>query len=177
MVGSYETVGLEQSYFLAYAALDAAVGAAADDSIQFTLGASAFRKLCSKLRKTLTEFAVEHRLSGLVDDVADKLVELQRRSTARKMERLYNKLGFTVDDLWKHIGFETGFKRATRARNELVHSATVADPEQISRDLVRLHVLTERILLKLLEWPDNKIWRWYDQELRWMNHREDPSRT
>jgi hypothetical protein len=74
-----------------------------------------------------------------------------------------------TDDLWPRQGFELGMKMATKMRNELFHSAICKDPQDLSDNLVRLRTLTERIILRALKWPDDKIWVWYDQNLRWIN--------
>lgn len=170
--GSRDVVGLEQSYFLTYAALEAVLGAAADAAITDTMPSSPFRKLCSRLRDAVVQFAADRGFTDVVDDINEKLPELRRRSTIRKMARVQTKLDLKVDDLWANLGFATGFLRATRGRNELVHAASIDNPRQLYRDCVRISLLTERLILKLLGWPDEKVWVWHDQLLKWANKDE-----
>jgi hypothetical protein len=167
--GSRDVVGLEQSYFLTYAALESVLDAAADAATRDTIPASPFRKLCSHLRETIAQFAVERGFADIIDDIKEKLPELQRRSTSRKMVRVQAQLGLKVDDLWPTVGFAAGFARATRSRNELVHAAKIQNARQVYSDGIRVSLLTERLILKLLKWPDDKIWVWHDQLLKWAN--------
>ena len=171
-VGSQNTVGLEQSYFLAYAALEAALGAASDEAMEFSIGASPFRRLCERLRDAVAQFALERGMPDLPDEINAKLPELRRRPTQRRIARLREKYDVKVDDLWPHLGFEAGFARATKGRNMLVHAAKLIEPQEVFGDQVRIAVLTERIILKLLGWPDEKVWVWHDQNVRWMNKNE-----
>ncbi len=72
-----------------------------------------------------------------------------------------------MDDLWAPTGFDSGLGEAIELRNNLFHRAHFEDAYLLQAHLVRLQVLTERLILKALDWPDEKIWRWHDQIVRW----------
>ena len=61
---------------------------------------------------------------------------------------------------------EAGLNKALSIRNNLFHRAYYEDPYFLYAYYVRIQVLTERLILKHLKWPDEKIWKWYDQKIR-----------
>lgn len=177
LAGSYEEEGLEQSYFLAYVALEAAIGVAVGPGGQYALGPSPFNRLCSRIREVVTNFASENNLPTIADLINEKLPELRRISTRNKLHRLRQELRIVVDDLWDRTDFDEGFIRASLNRDKLVHAATAEKTNELYYDLVRIRILTERILLRLLGWPDEKIWRWHDQDLKQVNLWEVADKT
>jgi hypothetical protein len=174
LASSYGTTSLEAGYFLVFSGLECAVGAA-EGKTAYALGAARWDRLEKRLQGTIAmflrdEFADENEREELETLLASKLPDVRRISIRRRVATVSEKLGLMLDDLWPaSTGFEEGFRRATSARNALFHAAACEEPEAMNGDMVRLCVLTERIVLKLLAWPDEKIWHWYDQELRWLN--------
>lgn len=184
LAGSYEEKGLEQSYILAYTALETAIGVAVGPGGEYALSRSPFDRLCSRIREVVTNFASENNLLGpgnskptIAALINEKLPELRRISTRSKLRHLRQELRIVVRDLWDRSDFDEGFIRASQNRNRLVHTATAEKPNELYYDLVRIRILTERILLRLLGWPDEKIWRWHDQELKWVNLWEMAEKT
>ena len=91
------------------------------------------------------------------------------RHLARRVQRASKKYCAKTDDLWLNMSFEEGMKRAAKIRNGLFHAADSSFEESISKDLIRVRTFAERLLLKLLSWPDDDIWNWCDQDLKWTN--------
>ncbi len=174
LASAYSSDSLEGSYFLAFSALECVVSAG-EGKNSHALGEARW----GRLKKQLTQAIADYLETEVVDAtereetrklLAEKLPEVRRISIRRRVLALCEKFAVKTADLWPaSVGFDSGFTRATAARNALFHAATCDAPDEINSDLVRLRVLTERIVLRLLAWPDDKIWRWYDQGLRWTN--------
>jgi len=167
LCASFEAESVESCYFFAYSALESVVSMV-DTSPRLLLSASQWKKTEHVLRQRLDQFALE---SGFADVVKmkEKLLELRRTPAARHIEKVCNDLGVKTDDLWPRHGFTTGVELATSLRDNLFHSALCADPHELHAHLTRLRVLVERTTLKVLGWPDNKIWAHHDHRLKWMN--------
>lgn len=97
------------------------------------------------------------------------LVGSGKRKIGEKISKICQVSNIKIDDLWVKDGFETGVRLATKIRNDLFHSALCKDPQELSEHLIRLRVLIERMILKALNWPDDQIWIWHDQQLKWTN--------
>jgi lambda repressor-like predicted transcriptional regulator len=164
---SYRMGTLESSYFLCYSALDA-VCAASDGSGGFLLPSGEWKKVEKLLGHHLTRLAVSEGFERVLSQMKRKLPELRRTPSVDRIRHICETLGVETRDIWPD-GFESGIKKATKMRNDLFHSALLVQPQELERNLVRLRVLTERVILKVLNWPDDKIWRWYDQDLNWIN--------
>jgi len=169
---SYSSRGLETSYFTAFAAFETAV-AASEGKRAYALGAARWERLEAQLAVAIEKFLTEEQLGDservdLLAALAEKLPEVRRLSLRRRIATLVDTLNMQVTDLWPS-GFDEGLRRAVASRNELFHAARLSEPEVLHGDLVRIRVLTERLILKILQWPDAKIWRWHDQELRQTN--------
>jgi hypothetical protein len=168
---------LEAGYFLAFSALECAVGAA-EGKTAYALGSARWRRLEKRLQEAIvgfleTEFINQDERAELQTLLVSKLPDVRKISIRRRVATISEKLGVRLDDLWPTAtGFDEGFGRAYSARNALFHAAACEKPDAMNGDMIRLRVLTERIVLKILSWPDEKIWRWYDQELRWLNREE-----
>lgn len=171
LAASYKMNPLESSYFLAYSALDLLASTGKADNI-YLLGASKWKKVEKLLREYLDSLAKAQGIAAVVDQIKGKLPELRRASGDHRITEACRALSVNTSDLWPGEGFEDGLKLATRIRNELFHSALLESPQELSKHLVRVRILVERLLLKILEWPDEKIWIWYDENLKWLNHRE-----
>jgi hypothetical protein len=173
LAASYKMTTLESSYFLAYSALDLVAAVAKPDNV-YLLGSSKWRKVQGLLRDHLDSIKRAERLKiKVVDQMKEKLPELRRTSGDRRIKAACSTRRVKTSDLWPSEGFEAGLRMATRMRNELFHSALMESPEELYDHLVRVRTLVERLLLKILKWPDRRIWTWYDQNLKWVNQRPD----
>jgi hypothetical protein len=170
LAGSYKMVTLESSYFLAYSALDL-VSAIQDPKTLYLLSWTKWKKLERALRENLNVISQEQQLGNVLEDLKGKLPELRRTSGSQRIVKACESLNVKISDLWPNEGFAAGLKIATGMRNDLFHSALPGDPHELFRHLVRVQTLVERMLLKVLDWPDDQIWVWYDQNLRFVNQR------
>jgi hypothetical protein len=164
--------GLESSYILCYSALEAIVSEAAlrSDTLSRFRPAQ-WKNLRRLLEKTVGEFGGSHGLNtDLIEAMRNRLPVLARPAFSEELFRITRSLGVKVDDLWPEpIGFERGLRQALKIRNSLVHRAVIVNPSAMYENLVRLRSLTERLILKLIGWPNEKVWVWADQALKWVN--------
>jgi len=173
LAASYKMTTLESSYFLAYSALDLVAGIAKPDNI-YLLGSSKWKKVYGLLKDHLDGIKKAERLTKkVVEQMKEKLPELRRTSGDRRITEACRARRVKTEDLWPAEGFKDGLKKATRMRNELFHSALMESPEKLYDHLVRVRTLVERLLLKILKWPNKRIWTWYDENLKWVNQRSD----
>lgn len=168
LASSYKVTTLESSYFLAYSAFDL-VASTGKSGSPYLVGSSKWKKMQKLLCNYLDSITEEQEITDVVEEMKKKLPELRRASGESRITEACRTLGVKTLDLWPKEGFEAGLGTATRMRNELFHSALLQSPDEASKHLVRVRTLVERLLLKILEWPDEKIWTWYDQNLKWIN--------
>ena len=179
---SYAEEGIETAYFTAFSAFETTV-AAAEGSRMYVLKASRWKRLCDRLIAAIESFAVDEKIaeaerSDLLEALGEKLPEVRRVSLRRRVHALVASLNIDVTDLWlPEVGFDSGLRRATTSRNDLFHAAKLTDVDTLQGDLVRIRVLTERIILRLLNWPDSKIWPRHADTVRWANRGEHELRT
>ncbi|HYR76170.1 MAG TPA: hypothetical protein VEM96_10040 [Pyrinomonadaceae bacterium] len=165
---SYKMVTLESSYFLAYSALDLVASIYNPNSL-YLLKSGKWKKLERTLREYIDSIADGHDLAEIIDSLKQKLPELRRASGDSRILEACNTLNVNTSDLWPIRGFENGLKSATGMRNDLFHSALAENAKELFNHLVRVRTLVERLLLKILDWPDDQIWVWYDQNLKQVN--------
>jgi hypothetical protein len=159
---------VEVNYFFSIIALEAFCDAFIERNSKNVKIPSAKWKIIEKaLRNALKELSADKNLEAHVKTVTSKLPELKGITTSDKIVFCCNTLNAKVDDLWRKDGFESGLKKALSLRNQLFHRAYFEDPFLLYSNRLRLQIIAERLLLKHLNWPDEKIWRWHDQELRW----------
>jgi hypothetical protein len=175
LAGSYKMVTLESSYFLAYSALDLVATIYDPDSL-YLFKSGKWKKIEKSLRSYLDSIADSHSITDILDEVKQKLPELRRTSGDSRIIKACRALGVNTSDLWPRQGFESGLKSATGMRNDLFHSALTEDSQALFNHLVRVRTLVERLLLKILAWPDDQIWVWYDQNLKYVNQRSSESK-
>jgi len=174
LASSYVSEDLAPAYFYAYAALETAVAAAAGERA-YTLGRAAWDRLRRRIESEVDAFVSDENLdeggrNEVSNAIKKKLPELRRSAVNDRVKGVCETLGVETGDLWpSSVGFEAGIEAATTNRNLLVHAARADFPDQMNGDLVRLTVLTERVVAALLRWPREKLWVWYDQDLRWVN--------
>jgi hypothetical protein len=171
LAGSYAADSLEESYILAYAALETTISTVAGEQ-EYAATSSQFSKLTRALKSAIRQFAEEMGL-GTADAMVEKLPEIRRLSIKRRIDQVIRNLNVETSDLWQRLGFDAGLERATKNRNMLVHAASITAPEELLWDRVRLWILVERILLQMLGWTSEKISRWYDQDLRRVNKSDE----
>jgi len=134
------------------------------DSVKIPSGK--WKKIEETLREALNSLGDQNEMSIHIEKVKKKLPELKAITTLDKILHCCKVLGVTTKDLWQKDGLEVGLNRALNMRNHLFHRAYCDDPYFLYANFVRIQVLTERLILKHLKWPDEKIWKWYDQEMR-----------
>jgi hypothetical protein len=168
LVGSWADTTAEERFFLCFAALEA-VGETiyAPRTVGDKLPKRKWKELESDLRAVITDFAARNGLGTTGESLVKKLPDIKRVASREKIEGACRDLNVKVDDLWAPIGFDAGLGEAIKLRNNLFHRAHFEDAYLLQAHLVRLQVLTERLILKALDWPDEKIWRWHDQIVRW----------
>jgi hypothetical protein len=165
---SYKAITLESSYFLCFSALESAIAACSEIS-PLLLTAGKWKRVEKLLRTHLNQIAVVEDFGGVLDNMKQKLPELRRIPSDRWILETCRTLNLKTEDLWPRDGFEAGLRSATQMRNDLFHSALCRDFEVMADNLVRLRLLTERLILRTLRWPEDEVWRWYDQNLKWIN--------
>ena len=118
------------------------------------------------LRDSLKSLSERSEMLFYAKRVKKKFPELKGITTQDKVIECCKQLQVRTIDLWEKDGFESGLGKALDMRNHLFPRAYCEDPYFLYANSVRIQVLTERLILKHLEWPDDKIWVWYDQEMR-----------
>lgn len=153
---------LETAYFMAFSAMETVIDACTEKEDGLLLKSGQWKRVEHKLRESLDLLC----LGDPVELMKLKLPELRRAPFASCVMAACRRLGPKVDDLWRGIAFEEGLARAINVRNTLFHAAHAESLQEMHSNLVRVRTLTERLILKKLQWPDNAIWRWYDQNLK-----------
>lgn len=163
--------GLEADYILCYSALEAIASETRSSLILPRYQPTKWKELKSILEQAIVQFCSAHSLSVELEAYTkNRLPSLTHSSIADVVFSLTQALSIKVDDLWTQgVTFEKGLRTALKMRNALVHQALVSDPSSMHANLVRLQVLAERFILKLIGWPDSKVWVWADQRLKRFN--------
>lgn len=125
-----------------------------------------WKKIEKTLRDSLKTLGEQQEMAIYLERVKKKLPELKGITTLDKVLHCCKKLFVKTNDLWEKEGLESGLEKALNMRNHLFHRAYCEDPYFLYANFLRIQILTERLILKHLKWPDEKIWRWYDQEMR-----------
>jgi hypothetical protein len=156
---------LETAYFMVFASLEAILNISCGENAGPQFSSSRKNLLKAELGATIDRVAT--RVEAEV--MKAKLAELFRQTLEQRTSRALAALQPKTDDLWPGGDVEEGLKCAARIRNGLVHALDLSDPQSVDRNLVRVRTLVERLILKMLQWPDDAVWRWSDDELRWAN--------
>lgn len=158
---------IETSYFLCHAALEALCNAIYSKELGHDLlPPDEWKKIESTLRQTIVDFAAKNGAAEFGEKAGARISELKRVGTRDRILSICRHLGLGGTEIWPGVTLEAGLGRALQVRNELFHGAKADDLQKLYVSLVRLQILTERLLLRVLGWPDEKIWQWYDQHLR-----------
>jgi hypothetical protein len=171
-VASRHAVGLESRYALCHMALEAIVNDLANQSGNaFALDKEIWGALQIELESSIKACGQKNGVEQqIIDNIARKISELRRVSLAEAVKREAEAMGVRVDDLWpSSIGFLSGLRQAIKLRNDLFHRASASDLDLLYENLTRLRILVERFILKVLGWPDEKIWAWHALEVERIN--------
>ncbi|OGU21983.1 MAG: hypothetical protein A2580_12605 [Hydrogenophilales bacterium RIFOXYD1_FULL_62_11] len=170
LAASY-TAELETAYFMAFSAMEAILACCLEEGEVLALTAGRWKKFEREIRKRIEELIPLTNDSDqeIRDKLCEKVPELKRTTLVRRVSVACERYKPKTSDLWVDIPFEEGIEKAARARNGLFHVAGAGVDVMIGLDLIRVRTFTERLLLKLLSWPDEEVWVWYDQNLKWAN--------
>ncbi|RLI05690.1 hypothetical protein DRO24_05625, partial [Candidatus Bathyarchaeota archaeon] len=158
---------IEVKYFLSIIALESFCdGFIEFENKKLKIPSGKWKKIEHQLRNALKSISEQEELSQYIERIKKKLPELKAMTTIDKILHCCNALGIKANDLWGSDRLETGLRKALEIRNHLFHRAYCEDPYFLYANFVRIQVLTERLILKHLKWPCEKIWRWYDQKIR-----------
>lgn len=166
LASSYEA-RLPTAYFLAFSAMETIVNVCVGESATSVVSGASWKKLERSLKKAILEFDPDLVIPR--DEIAKKLPELKRPTLASRVAKACAGLKPKTADLWPGQSFLDGLKNAARVRNGLFHAADAEASDSMDGDLIRIRTFSERLLLRLLEWPDERVWKWYDQDLKWIN--------
>jgi hypothetical protein len=172
-VASRDVHSLESTMVLCHAALEAVIGGLDDrnPAIDHSVIESKNVRdaIADAIKTVLAKFQVPDETSK---SVLKKVPELERAPIADLVVHHTERLRVNTQDLWPDsIGFEQGLRAALKRRNALVHAATIEKPNEAYEDMMRLQILTERIILHALEWPAEKVSVYHDQPIRRLMHR------
>jgi len=161
---------MEVNYFLCIISLESFCdGFVEKFSKELKIPSGKWKKIEKSLRLLLDDLSKEEDYSSIIEKAKEKLPELKGMKTSDKIIYCCKEFNIVTEDLWDSETFEKGLEKSLEMRNNLFHRAFCAEPHELYRNLVRLQILTERLLLKALDCPDEKIWRWCDQKLRSIN--------
>ncbi len=161
---SYDAT-VETAFFMAFAAMETLVDSCVPSDNRSLLARPERELLGQKLRDALEMVADEHARRVMIS----RLPGFFRDSFPDKVRLACDRFGPPTKDLWPDKTFDQGLRHLNVMRNRLFHAASYDDIHDMAADLVRVRTLTERLLLKKIDWPDDRIWRWYDQNLKWLN--------
>jgi hypothetical protein len=160
---SYKVEPVESAYFLAYSALDLIASTSNAGDI-YLLDSSTWQKVQKLLSGYLDSIAEKEGIAPIVEQLKEKLPALRSVSGDKRVIEACRMLGVKTDDIWEKDGFEAGLKAAAKTRNRLFHAAG-GDVNDLYVNLIRVRTLVERLLLKRLQWPDERTWVWKDESL------------
>jgi hypothetical protein len=166
------TSTLENAFFLAFSAMETVINIATGDAAEGTYTSSQWRTIRRALEVTIAKAAGE--LSLDMADLLEKLPELRRPAFKKRVRVACENFGPTTVDLWPGQDFLEGIAEAAKIRNGLFHAAAYSNGVAIAESLVRVRSFAERLIAKLLKWPDEDLWVWRDQELKMVNMSAPP---
>ncbi|KAA3611169.1 MAG: hypothetical protein D8M58_14435 [Calditrichaeota bacterium] len=106
-----------------------------------------FKKLRSKISALIETEIVEN---DILDEIKIKLPELNRPSVKTVLFNLFSELDIT----WKDIYPKDSDFTLIKTRDTLFHSSSKIEIDIIISEVIRLEILLDRIILKLLGWND-----------------------
>lgn len=166
------TSTLENAFFLAFSAMETVVNIAAGPAAEGTYNKSQWKALRHALESAISKTAAELSLDPT--DLHEKLPELKRPALRKRVRIACANYAPATMDLWPHLDFLQGLGEATKIRNGLFHAAAYSDGTAIVESLIRVRAFAERLIAKILKWPDDELWVWRDQNLKFMNINSKP---
>ena len=163
---SYEST-LENAFFMAFSAMETVVNISIESAVNVGYTNSQWKRIRSVVRTAIDEVAKELSMDN--SDLVEKIPELKRVSFRKRVALACDLLGPETSDLWPNRDFYDGIGEAASLRNGLFHAAAYSDDRAIAESLIRIQTFTERLIAKIIKWPDEELWRWRDQNLRFMN--------
>ncbi len=158
---------LETGFFMAFSAMETVIDVALDSVGEGKLSDGQWDAIRRPVRRAIEVAAAAARVNST--DILAKLPELRRPAFKRQVERACAYFKVPTDDLWTDKGFLDGIGDAAALRNGLFHAAQYSDGASLYLSLVRVRALAERLIARLLEWPDSGLCVWRDQNLRLAN--------
>jgi len=161
---------IEVKYFLSIISLESFCDGLIElDQEKVKIPSGKWQKIEKILRNSIEPLSEQKEMVNYIERIIKKLPELKGITTLDKILYSCKTLEIDANDLWQKDGLEAGLNKALNMRNHLFHRAYYEDPYLLYANYVRIQVLTERLILRHLKWPDEKIWRWYDQKIRRSN--------
>ncbi len=161
------TSTLENGFFQAFSAMETIIDIALTGRGEQTLTEAIWKAIERPVRDTIDTAAKSVGFDPV--DVKEKVAELRRPSFKKRVSRVCAYYKPTTDDLWPSCSFEDGINAAAKLRNGLFHGANYSESEELYCALIRIRAFTERLVLRLLGWPDSELWPHRDQTLIAMN--------
>lgn len=168
IAASNVTTMLEDSYFLAFSALDLLVQVLDTPDADAPTQAQ-WRRIKKAVQRALEAACAEENPVIEPGPMVQKIGELRRPPSMGRILRAVARAGIVVDDLWPKQGFEAGISRAIGSRNELFHSAQTVEPGAMAADKYRLIALFERLVVSELRFPTAHLSILHDQTLKRIN--------
>lgn len=155
---------IEKKFFSCHSALDSICSA----DFNTILSGKDLNKLLKYLRKKVDEYP-HLPPEAPINTIKERLIEISRWKYFDKIINTCEKHNINICDIWPHGQFKNEIKYTIRQRNDLVHTARLTDIPSAIVTCYRLQLLVERILIKILNFPDNKLHHLYNLELRMLN--------
>lgn len=169
--GSNSLYPIEIQYFLCLSAMDALFELAFGRMTNKTsIEKKAWTKRSVPMENRLNKILRKDDTKEIVKIVKELFPEIARVPLKDKILVVCEKLRVSVDDLWNPLTFEYGLARAMNLRNSLFHGASAKANTLLFPHLVRVRTLCERTLIKILDFPEDRLWLHRDQILRRVNN-------
>lgn len=152
VVASWCSESMASALVLLHAALETTISASLSMRSLDQPNPSQLKKLGKAIRMTISDFVAEHGWSATVkEDLLEKSTEIKRPPIVRLICRLLPMLDVYTKDLWRDTAdLQSEMRNAFAYRNNLVHAATSEESPEIQDRLLRLTLLTERVILRIL---------------------------
>ncbi|SFK43348.1 hypothetical protein SAMN04488082_12422 [Desulfomicrobium apsheronum] len=136
---------------------------------EISIPSSKWKTIESNLKITIESLSSQDEIAKYCERLIKKLPELKRPSVIDKIVFCTNILEIEKDDIWNKLDFNFGLQNALYLRNKLFHMAHCDDVYLLNENTVRIQILTERLILKHLGWPDEKLGTLYSSRLQRIN--------
>lgn len=168
LAASHRSELAEDGFFLAFAALELLIQIC-DGSSGGGIPPAEWKNISRALREVLRRTCESPGMSASAEQLIQKLPELRRRSVKERILRVVSASGISVDDIWPTRGFAGGIAQAIGSRNRLFHAADVRDLDELVCDRHRVSALFERLIIRELGLPEDRLSPLRDLDLRRIN--------